>query len=133
MMQPHLIAPCGMNCGLCSGHLRQKNQCPGCNVQGEARPVYCQKCIIANCEQLQKSEVKFCYTCSIYPCTRLKNLDKRHRTNDGMSMLDNLESIKTSGLETFLQTEKQRWKCTSCGAQLCVHKKTCLSCEQAWA
>jgi hypothetical protein len=25
-----MIAPCGMNCGLCIGHLREKKPCGGC-------------------------------------------------------------------------------------------------------
>ena len=25
-----LIAPCGMNCRLCLGQIREKNTCPGC-------------------------------------------------------------------------------------------------------
>ena len=29
-MKSELIAPCGMNCGICYGYLREKNKCPGC-------------------------------------------------------------------------------------------------------
>ncbi|NQV50956.1 MAG: DUF3795 domain-containing protein [Candidatus Marinimicrobia bacterium] len=128
MMLSHLIAPCGMNCSLCIGHLRQKKTCPGCTIQSEAKPVSCQKCIIANCEQIQKSDLKFCYTCSTYPCTRLKNLDKRYRTKYGMSMLENLDSIKTYGLDVFLETEAHKWACTNCGTGLSVHRENCLNC-----
>jgi hypothetical protein len=28
----HLVAPCGMNCGICRAYLREKNKCPGCRV-----------------------------------------------------------------------------------------------------
>jgi hypothetical protein len=27
-----LIAPCGMNCGVCMAYLREKNKCPGCRL-----------------------------------------------------------------------------------------------------
>ncbi|MDD5456566.1 MAG: hypothetical protein PHV30_05985 [Candidatus Margulisbacteria bacterium] len=30
-MKPALIAPCGMNCAICLGYLREKNKCPGCS------------------------------------------------------------------------------------------------------
>ena len=36
-----LIAPCGMNCGICVGHLREKNRCAGCNSDDDAgKPRY---------------------------------------------------------------------------------------------
>jgi hypothetical protein len=25
-----LVAPCGMNCGICIAYLREKNKCPSC-------------------------------------------------------------------------------------------------------
>ena len=28
----NLIAPCGMNCILCWGYIREKNRCPGCLI-----------------------------------------------------------------------------------------------------
>ncbi len=31
-MDVSLIAPCGMNCGICLAYLRTKNVCPGCRV-----------------------------------------------------------------------------------------------------
>ncbi len=127
-MLSHLIAPCGMNCGLCIGHLRPQKTCPGCAAQSETKPISCQKCIIVNCEQILKSDLKFCYTCSTYPCTRLKNLDKRYRTKYGMSMLENLDNIKTYGLEVFLETEAHKWACKTCGTGLSVHRENCLNC-----
>jgi hypothetical protein len=31
-LEPALVAPCGMNCGLCMGYLRDKNRCLGRDV-----------------------------------------------------------------------------------------------------
>lgn len=91
-----LIAPCGMNCGICLAYLRTKNRCEGCWGENEHKPKHCVKCVIKNCELLAKTDSKFCYDCEKYPCTRLKQLDKRYRTNYSMSMIENLDSIKKS-------------------------------------
>ena len=62
-----LIAPCGMNCALCLAHLRDKNKCPGCRSEDEAKPLYCFSCKIRNCTLLQKTTSHFCYDCYSYP------------------------------------------------------------------
>ena len=94
-----LIAACGMNCGLCIGFLREKKPCGGCfKKDDENKPKVCRSCTIVNCESLAETESGFCYDCDKYPCTRLKRLDKRYRTNYGMSMIDNLNFIKKNGM-----------------------------------
>ncbi len=101
-----------MNCGICIGYLRDKKPCAGCfKNDDENKPGSCRSCAIANCEYLAKTESGFCYECEKYPCARLKRLDKRYRTNYGMSMLENLENIQKSGLEEFLRNEQVRWTC----------------------
>ena len=123
-----MIAPCGMNCCLCISHLREKKKCLGCNESDVNKPQSCITCIIKNCEELTKSDEPFCYTCLKYPCKRLKNLDKRYRSKYGMSMLKNLTNIKESGIDTFLENEKKRWKCSECGYIISVHRKNCIYC-----
>ncbi len=125
-----LIAACGMNCGLCISYLRKKKPCGGCfKIDDENKPEGCRKCKIVNCNMLAKTESEFCYDCAKYPCTRLKNLDKRYREKYGMSMLENLAYIKDFGLEEFLKNEEKRWKCEVCGAGLSVHRDFCLNCK----
>ena len=125
-----LIAPCGMNCGICIGHLRDKRPCGGCfKKDDENKPKHCRSCIIVNCESLTKNKTGFCYDCEKYPCSRLKRLDKRYRTNYGMSMIENLEYIQNKGLDKFLINEDKRWTCKVCGSGLCVHRDHCLKCN----
>jgi len=125
-----LIAPCGMNCGLCIGHLREKQLCGGCfKIDDENKPKVCRSCKIVNCDLLTETESGFCFDCKKYPCTRLKNLDKRYRTNYGMSMIENLIYINNHGLEEFLKNEEDKWKCWVCGAGLSVHRDFCLNCK----
>ena len=125
-----LIAPCGMNCGICIGHLRNKNKCDGCNFEGGNKPHYCRKCVIKNCEYLTGSSSGFCYDCSKYPCTRLKQLDKRYRVNYQMSMIENLNKIQSIGIVEFLNQENQRWTCVNCNARVSVHRDNCLECGE---
>lgn len=75
-----LIAPCGMNCGLCIGHLREKKPCSGCHkIDDSNKPQGCRSCVIVNCLLLAETESGFCFDCKKYPCARLKNLDKRYK------------------------------------------------------
>lgn len=125
-----LIAPCGMNCGICIGHLREKKPCGGCfKKEDKNKPNQCRSCVIVNCELLAKTESDFCYDCEKYPCDRLKKLDKRYRTKYGMSMIENLAYIQNNSLEDFLRNEEIRWTCTECGFGLSVHRDICLNCK----
>ena len=127
-----LIAPCGMNCGICMGYLlREKNRCPGCRGNNANKPKACTKCVIVNCDNLNKLKLKFCSEkCEKFPCTRLRNLDKRYRTKYNMSMIENLKFIKINNIQQFLKHEEERWKCPSNGGTICVHNKTCYTCNQ---
>lgn len=123
-----MIAPCGMNCALCIGHLRDKNRCPGCNHREEAAKAgACRRCSIKFCEA-QSHPNRFCFHCAKYPCRRLRQLDQRYRTRYGMSMLGNLEFIRSCGIREFVAREKVRWACPACGQTSCVHRDHCLHC-----
>ena len=126
-----LIAPCGMNCGICIGYLRDKNKCLGCREMSEGKPNSCRKCTIMHCKILKENKMLFCSDkCKKFPCPRLKNGDKRYRTKYGMSVLENLEQIKKLGIKKFVKTEQKRWRCPKCGELLCVHRTSCLKCDE---
>ncbi len=128
---PELIAPCGMNCAICIGHMREKNKCLGCRGIDENKPKGCRKCVINSCHILKKNRMLFCSEkCEEFPCTRLKNLDKRYRLKYGMSMIENLKNIDKSGISKFVKFEQKRWKCMKCGNLLCVHRDSCLECGE---
>ncbi len=126
-----LIAPCGMDCALCLGYLREKNRCVGCRGDDDAKPRYCAVCVLKTCGRRTPGLDDYCFNCDEkYPCARLKRLDHRYRTKYGMSMLDNLDRIRDVGVEEFLASEKQRWTCAGCGGVICVHRENCLFCSQ---
>lgn len=127
-MKQNMIAPCGMNCGVCYGHLREKNVCSGCNNWDDSKPQYCRKCVIKNCGHFENPKNKFYFNCEKYPCRRLKQLDKRYRAKYGMSMIENLEMIRENGIRAFVKNEKSRWLCSSCGKLISVHWKECINC-----
>jgi hypothetical protein len=128
-MKKELIAPCGMNCGICKFHNREKNTCPGCSELLKKKPKTRFKCIVRGCEILKKRKWRYCSNkCDKYPCKRLKSLDKRYRTKYHMSMLENLECIKDNGIDAFLEKEKEKWICPMCGGIVTCHGGTCLKC-----
>ena len=128
-----LIAPCGMNCGVCVSYLAmkydikkqgfRKKYCSGCLARGK-------NCTFMKnqCDLLGKGLVRFCYECENFPCSRLKALDKRYRTKYHMSMIENLEFIKEHGIEKFLEKEEEKWRCSECGEVICCHNGLCLNC-----
>ena len=124
----NLIAPCGMNCAICMNYLRERNKCPGCRGPDKNKPVTRVKCKIKKCEFFSNSDNNFCFECENYPCENLKHLDNRYKTKYNMSMIENLEYIKNSGINNFIKNEKIRWTCNECGGTICVHKGYCYSC-----
>ena len=133
-MEEKLIAPCGMNCGVCFSYLAMKNDlkkkgfarkyCAGCRPRGKNCTFMANKC-----DLLGKGLLHFCYECENFPCRRLKNLEKRYRTKYHMSMIENLEFIKEHGIEKFLEKEEVKWRCPECGGVICCHIGLCLNCS----
>jgi hypothetical protein len=128
-----LIAPCGMNCGLCSGYLALKNDvksqgirmayCAGCRPRGKNCAFLKKKC-----DRLANGRVQYCYECADFPCRSLQHLDKRYRALYRMSMIENLEHIRRDGVQKFLEIEAKKWRCPECGGVVCCHNGICFSC-----
>jgi hypothetical protein len=122
------IAPCGINCGTCRAHLRDKKNCAGCQVPPGPNIQSCLKCKIRNCELLIKTNSKFCYECKEFPCLKIKKIDKRYQTRYRTSLIQNLQSLNLLGSEEYLLQEKVKWTCKNCGSVLSVHKSGCMKC-----
>jgi len=122
-----LIAPCGMNCGVCMAYLRTKKRCTGCrgSIEGKSNTIL--NCKIKNCVKLNS---KFCYTCTDFPCKLITHIDKRYRAKYHMSMVENLQNIQRLGLKHFMFNEKTRWTCLNCGGTICVHRGCCSNCGE---
>ncbi len=138
-MNEELVAPCGMNCGTCSGYLAYSKgipkkrgaiiHCAGCRPR-DKRCAY----LKGNCHRLSKGMVRFCHECGEFPCLRLRHLDKRYVKNFNVSLIANLQRISTEGVKAFLQEEKQRYQCSRCGGTICIHNGKCYDCDpiESW-
>ena len=125
-----LIAPCGMNCGLCYAYLRDKNKCPGCRFLKKDIPISIDNCKIRNCDNIKDNKLNYCFECDFFPCKNLKHLDKRYRTKYNMSEIENLNFIKEKGIKKFLINQDKKWSCPKCGKKICVHKGKCIFCSK---
>ncbi len=128
-----LIAPCGMNCGICASYLALKNEV---KAKGIKIP-YCAGCrprkkncafLKKHCSKLSMEEVTFCFECNNFPCSRLETIDARYKQRYRMSMIKNLNLIKTRGIEYFLAEQEKTWKCPNCNALICCHNGICFNC-----
>ena len=129
---PELVAPCGMNCGICKAYLAFTHGVP--RVRG--RVTYCAGCvprgkfcyIKRGCPKLRKNEIQSCRECDTIPCKNLAHLDKRYRERYDMSMVENLKTINAKGMDGFLAEQAQKYRCPGCGDVVSVHDGKCYSC-----
>ncbi len=82
-----------------------------------------------SCELVGKGLVRFCFECQDFPCERLNDLDKRYRTKYHMSMIENLNAIKENGMQAFLLSQEEKWRCPTCGGTICCHNGLCFDCD----
>ena len=114
----NLIAPCGMDCGICKAFLREHNPCRGCNDAEGNKPKTIVNCRMRVCA---KRTGRFCCDCAEFPCEHLRHLDHRYRTKYGMSEIENLEYIREKGIRKFVERERRRW--ISGKGVFCVHDR----------
>ena len=127
-----LIAPCGMNCGICKQYLARLHGIP----KERCKVSHCQGCIPRGktcyvkrgCQKLLKHQISHCSQCPQMPCAHLARLDKRYRERYGMSMVENLKMLKAVGMDAFLKAQEERHKCPDCGGLVCVHDGKCYVC-----
>lgn len=129
-----LVAPCGMDCNVCSGYLAfrhdMKNKgirmstCEGCRPRDKQCAFLKKRCV-----SLKNHTVSFCYECNEYPCENLLHIDMRYKKYFRMSLLENLSMIQKNGIEKFLEVEAEKWCCQTCEGVLCCHNGLCFHCD----
>jgi hypothetical protein len=120
-----MLAPCGMNCQVCYVHLKKK-PCPGCRGAADAKPEHCRKCQIKDCALRQGLD--FCFSCSAFPCTILKRLDKSYQKRYRVSLIGNAKRLKIVGIQQFWLEESEKWTCAVCGGVISLHDGVCSEC-----
>jgi hypothetical protein len=129
-MKEELIAVCGMNCRICVGYFgytmagtKRKHTCPGCRISGKSCAF-----VKKRCSKALKEEVTYCFECEDFPCEIIEKLDNTYREKYKMSTIDNLNFIKEKGIEKFLESEEEKYRCDECGSVVCVHTGKCYEC-----
>lgn len=132
-MEEKLIAPCGMNCAICSGYIALKTEirtkgvkmpyCAGCRPRDK-------KCsfLKKKCPTLLNGQVEYCYECEDFPCEKLKSIDQNYKKLYRTSLIENLEFIRDNGVDKLLLKEQEKWKCPECGGVICCHNGLCFDC-----
>ncbi|PVX24024.1 MAG: hypothetical protein CW716_10925 [Candidatus Bathyarchaeum sp.] len=127
------IAQCGINCKTCidffgytmAGTKRKHGCCSGCRTRNSSCAFIKQKCKRVKA----KEHVDYCFECSDFPCEALTKLDQTYRKKYDMSLIENLNNMKAVGMDKYLESEEQKWKCSVCGGVVCVHTKKCYACN----
>ena len=127
-----LIAPCGMNCAVCSRYLAyvnnlKRSHCVGCRPRNEKCTYLFEKC--AGINHGARGDAPFCFECDQYPCQHINRMDDRYRINYGMSPKDNLESVRKMGICKFIKEEYKKHGCSTCGGLISVHNGKCFECD----
>ncbi len=128
-----LVAPCGINCGVCKAYLAFSRGVP----RERGKVTHCSGCRVRNkncaflkkhCEKIRKGKIEFCYECPDMPCSRLERIDARYRERYGMSFVDDLNDMKANGVEDFLSRQREKYRCHECGDVVSVHDGICYKC-----
>ncbi len=127
-----LIAPCGMNCAICSRYLAyvnnlKRSQCVGCRPRNKRCDYLFKKCTGIN--HTSKGDAAFCFECEQYPCKQINRMDERYRKNYAMSVKESLEYIRKRGLEKFVKDQYKKYRCTKCGGLISIHNRKCFKCD----
>ena len=132
-LSPDLIAPCGMNCGICKAYLAYSRGVP--YKKGEVS--HCTGCMARNkncvfikkhCKKIRKKEIRFCYECASMPCKPLSKIDEHYRARYGMSMIENQKMMHKRGVDEFLKSQADKYRCPRCGDIISVHDGKCYAC-----
>lgn len=126
-----LIAPCGMNCAICSRYLSHLNnlkrsRCIGCRPSNERCAYLFGKCRGIN--HAASGDAAFCFECAYYPCAQINRMDNRYQKNFNMRVKENLEQIKSMGIGTFIEEQYRKYRCSKCGGLISIHNRKCFHC-----
>jgi len=103
----------------------KKLVCEGC--KSEITCHNCADCKIKNCN-LEK-DYEHCGQCPEFPCQIIRSFDEdKHAHHTGV--LGNLEALKETPVETWLEAKSKRWQCGRCGARFYWYDEICPYCGE---
>lgn len=124
------LAPCGVYCGACPSFGKSCKGC-GSNDLDQKRPSkFC--CKIRSC-CYHDHQLDFCIECAMYPCSLMtKKLFTSHRGDLRYTYRHEIPHIfaqlKWMSLDQYLEFQKKRWKCNSCGGTIHFYHYKCDTC-----
>ena len=135
MFTADMIAPCGLDCSLCRKAHEKVNPCPGCKGPDENKPKFCSElCGIVICEKRKSSGYEFCDECPDFPCEDVMEKENRYTSAYPLyeSPINNIRLIRETGMEAFLEKQRNEWTCRECGGPICVHTGICRDCGRKY-
>lgn len=132
MFTADMIAPCGLDCSICSMAQRETDPCPGCNGPDENKPDFCaNRCGIILCRKRKDNGYTYCDECPDYHCEDVMEKENRYTSQYPLreSPLENLRMIRELGMEAFLEHQRKEWTCENCGSPINVHTGICSGCK----
>lgn len=121
-----MIAPCGVNCLACSAYLNMKNPCPGCRATSEEhKRKSCMNCVKKKCA-FDKGFF-WCFECNRFPCSRIKDLNKRYTQNYDVDLIQNGLDAQDN-IVVFMKAQRNRFTCNVCGGVIDQHHHKCSEC-----
>ncbi|MDD3831317.1 MAG: DUF3795 domain-containing protein [Clostridia bacterium] len=129
MFEDKMLAPCGLDCSLCSKAYRAEKPCPGCHGEDEYKSKYCSTCGIALCKLRPLLPDDFCDKCPQYPCADIMEKQNRYTTQYPLveNPIDNLVQMRKIGITQFMDNQRKQWSC-ECGGVFCVYNGVCSKC-----
>lgn len=121
-------AICGLFCGTCPSYPKDCGGClssriaPGCDTCGNG---------FRDCAK--SHEVTRCYECNEFPCARLESFRGQHVVNGighHTHVIDDLQSMKESGVEAWVAQQAEAHTCTHCGKLIPWHESACPGCRK---
>ncbi|MGL6199676.1 MAG: DUF3795 domain-containing protein [Lachnospiraceae bacterium] len=126
IIENKMLAPCGVNCLACSAYLNKKKPCPGCRALAEEhKRKSCRNCVKKKCAF--DKELTWCFECMRFPCTRIKDLNKRYKQNYNVDIVQNgLDALQN--MELFMEAQRERFTYRQCGGVIDQHHFKCSEC-----
>ena len=128
-----MLAPCGLDCSICSQAHSDTNPCPGCNGPNREKPVFCAMlCGIVKCKKRKAGDYQYCDECPDFPCAEVMEKETRYTSAYPLSEspLNNLRMMRDMGMDAFLDHERDKWMCKRCGGAVSVHTGCCGKCGE---
>jgi hypothetical protein len=142
-MNPELLAPCGLYCGLCGIYVasRDNNQklkeklaeaygvtpeqidCNGC--LSDKKFVYCQVCDIRTC--VMGKAYEGCHQCDGFPC---KFIEEFPVPEGKKVILRSIPARRELGDKKWVEEEEQRYTCPHCHDRFFRGAKKCGRCKR---